>query len=70
MEEQVSDAGNSKLKKKRTLKRARLSGRLIYLFLVFKFFCPPSFPRVSGSGKDVKHGSKVKGNTKKELTRD
>lgn len=33
-------------------------------FFVFLSF----FPQVFGTRKDVKHGSKVKGNTKKELT--
>lgn len=55
---------------KKDFKVARFSGFFIYFFLIFKFSCPPSLPRVSGSRKDVKHGSKVKGNTKTELTRD
>lgn len=52
---------------KKDFKVARFSGFFISFFLIFKFFCSPSLPRVSGSRKDVKHGSKVKGNTKTEL---
>lgn len=52
---------------KKDFKVARFSDFFISFFLIFKFFCSPSLPRVSGSRKDVKHGSKVKGNTKTEL---
>lgn len=38
------------------------------MFFYFIFFNPSLFPQVGGTRKDVKHGSKVKGNTKKELT--
>lgn len=39
----------------------------VKMFFVLCFF-QSFFPQVSGTRKDVKHGSKVKGNTKKELT--
>lgn len=35
---------------------------------IFFSFLQSFFPQVDGTKKDVKHGSKVKGNTKKELT--
>lgn len=41
---------------------------MLFLLFSFCFFFQSSFPQVGETRKDVKHGSKVKGNTKKELT--
>lgn len=48
------------------------SGFSIYVLLTFCFvlFCCPSSLMSVGPGRTSKHGSKVKGNAKKELRKD
>ena len=66
---------NKNWKKTRTKSNLLCGFFSIYLFFnltwmwrCFCFFPQSFFPQVGGTRKDVIHGSKVKGNTKKELT--